>query len=686
MDFRVLLAFGAASIAGCADSVTSPPRAPTREDSTIAFVGANVVPLDTERVLASQTVLVRGGLIVKVGPSSEVAVPVRARVVDARGKYLLPGLADMHAHLVREEDLLLYAARGVTTVRNMWGAPVHLAWRERVARGTLVGPTIITAGPIVDGENPSHDGSLVVRDAAEAKAAIALHQAAGYDFVKVYSGLSLPAFEALMLAAKSAGLPVAGHVPRAVGLPRAVDDGQRTIEHLTAFSEALQTDDSPVAGKFDRASRARKLDFVDEAKLAPLVERIRQSGAWVCPTRVVMSDDESPDALRQRLARPETKYVGAFDRAIWETELERSPEQIAQGARSIALGERVIKALHEGHAKLLVGTDPANPFVIPGYSVHEELAQLVRAGMSPYEALRAATAGAAELLGDASAGTIAAGKRADLLLVEENPLADIHATERIAGVMVRGRYFGPSELASLLATVEASARGDHDPFAQAPPLVGGDGRTEFSATFAITWREIGFGAERVLVTTTSTGERIIHAQSFDPHTGQRATMHLATGADGRVRRLSLESDGPTGRGHAELTRDASGGAAKVDALLLPGVPAHLDVPVAPAALLTVHAFFASQIVLLLGMTKLEIGESYEACGAELSLGSAIDLPAKTWTITRLADARLQAAPARRYAVAEGKKPPMIVTLDARGWPIRGESDVFGAKLRFERTN
>ena len=683
MDFRVLLAFAAASIAacaGCADTATSTPRSAIPEDSTIAFVGANVVPLDTERVLASQTVLVRGGLIVKVGPSSEVTVPVRARVLDAHGKFLLPGLADMHAHLVREEDLLLYAARGVTTVRNMWGAPVHLAWRERIARGTLVGPTIITAGPIVDGENPSHDGSLVVRDAAEARAAIALHQAAGYDFVKVYSGLSLPAFEALALAAKAVGLPVAGHVPRAVGLVRAIDDGQRSVEHLTAFSEALQTDDSPVAGKFDRASRARKLDFIDDAKLAPLVERIRQGGAWVCPTRVVMSDEEAPDAQKRRLARPELKYVGGFDRAIWETEVERAPEQVAQDARSIAFGERIITALHEGHAKLLVGTDPANPFVIPGYSLHEELAQLVRAGMSPFEALRAATAGAAEFLGDASAGTIAAGKRADLVLVDDNPLADIHATERIAGVMIRGRYFGPSELASLLATVEASARGDHDPFAQAPPLVGGDGRTELSATFRITWREIDFGAERVLVTTSRAGERVIHAQSFDPHAGQRATIHLATGANGRGQRLSLESDGPTGRGHAELTRDANG--ANVEALLLPGVPARLDVPVAPAAVLTAHAFFASQLVLLPRMEKLEVGDSYEAPGVELSVGSAIELPPKTWTVMRLADA----TSGRRFAIAEGKKPPMILTVDARGWPVLGETDVFGAKLRFVRTN
>jgi imidazolonepropionase-like amidohydrolase len=665
-------------VSSCAHAPVPAP-APAAEERTIAFVDVNVVPLDSERVVGGQTVLVRAGSIVAVGPSSNVTVPAHAQVVDGRGKYLMPGLADMHTHLVREEDLLLYVARGVTTVRNMWGAPVHLAWRDRIRRGALVGPTIVTAGPIVDGEDPTHDGSLIVRNAQEAKVAIALHQRAGYDFVKIYSDLSLPAFAALMTAAKSAGLPVVGHVPRPVGLARAVDEGQHSIEHLSAFSEALQKDDSPVAGKFDRASRARKLDFIDEAKLAPLVEHLRTSGAWVCPTRVVWSLNDSPEALKQRLARPEMKYVGPFELAIWKSELDRSPEQIAADARTNAFGDRVLAALHDGHASLLVGTDTGNPFVVPGYSVHEELALFVRAGMTPYEALSAATRRAAEFLSTNEFGTIAVGKRADLLLVEGNPLVDVREADRIAGVMVRGRWLGAVELSALLATVEDAARGNRDPFAQMPPIVV-EGRAEFSGTFRITWGDVAFGAERVVVAASATGERAIHAQSFDPHEGQRGTMHLWPGKDARGERLLVESEGASGRGHAELTRE--GASVRGRAVLLPGAEASLDAPLEATATLSAHEFFAPRFMLVPALAKLAVDESFELHEGELSLGSTLAVRMKTLRAKRIADALTT----RRFEIADGKKPPMVLSLDARGWPVLYEQEAFGAKLRFERMN
>lgn len=691
MDCRVGIACVAfwVSVSGCAHAPAPTPargRGRGPEEPTVAFVDVNVVPLDSERVLDRQTVVVRGGSIVAIGPAATVPVPAHAHVLDGRGKYLMPGLADMHTHLVREEDMLLYVARGVTTVRNMWGAPVHVAWRERIARGSLVGPTIVTAGPIVDGADPTHDGSLVVRNAEDAKQAIALHQRAGYDFVKIYSDLSVPAFEALAVLAKDAGLPVVGHVPRPVGLRRAIDDGQRSIEHLSAFNEALQKDDSPVAGKFDRASRARKLDFIDDAKLAPLVTRIRERGAWVCPTRVVMNVNDSPAALKERLAHPEMKYVGGYELAIWETELDRSADRIAADARTNAFGDRIITALHEGHTNLLVGTDTANPFVVPGFSVHEELALLVRGGLTPYEALSAATRRSAEFLGKSDFGTIAVGKRADLVLVDGNPLADVREADRITGVMVRGRWLGKPELAALLATVEDSARGKRAPFADQPPLAVGP--TEFSGTFQITWRDVRFGAERVAVAKSATGERIIHAQGFDPHSGQQITLHSWPGTEERGQRLVLESDGPTGRGRAEVTRDASG--VHLSGVVLPGVEAKLAARLEPTATLEAHGFFASRFVLLPALAKLAVGESIEVHGGEVSLGSTLAMAIKTWTAKRIAEATLPARPGRepmtvrRFEIAEGNAPPMVLALDARGWPVSYEQDTFGAKLRFER--
>lgn len=631
--------------------------APTPDPSTIAFVGVDVVPMDREGVLRAQTVIVRKETIVAMGPT--VAVPPGARVIDGHGKFLVPGLADMHAHLLRESDLLLYLARGVTTVRNMWGAPVHLAWRDRIAHGQLLGPTIHTAGPIVDGDPPVHDGSLVVRDAASADAAIALHRKLGYDFVKVYSNLPLPAFERLVVAAESARLTVVGHVPRPVGFERAIDAGQRSVEHLTAFSEALQKADSPVAGKFDRASRAKKLDYVDEAKIPLLAKHIHDRGAFICPTRVVMAGDESPASLETRLARPEMKYVGAFDRVILESEVHRSPERVAEGARSLAFADRMIAALHEAEARIVVGTDTGNPFVIPGFSVHEELALLVHDGLSPYEALAAGTRAAAELLGKDDFGAIAVGKRADLLLVDGDPLTDVRALDRIDAVVARGRFLGKSELATLLSRAEALAR-DHDPFAGAKPL---DEHPDFAATFAITFRGAAFGAERV-----SVSKGTIRSQSFDPHSGQSNAVEMA---DDRV---TVDSDGPMGRGHAVLTR--AGGKAVVDATLLPGSENRLEIAVDPDAFLDASGFLASRFALLPKLRDLAVGASVEVREAELSAGSSLELPTRTLVVRRVEW--------RRFEIARGDEKPAILTVDERGYPIAYEVRAFGDVVRFER--
>jgi imidazolonepropionase-like amidohydrolase len=648
-----------AAIALFACRNTPEPARPPLDPDTLAFVDVNVVPLDREGVLAGQTVIVRKDTIAAVGPSSSVPVPPGARVIDGRGKFLLPGLADMHAHLLREADLLLYLARGVTTVRNMWGAPMHVAWRDRVAHGELLGPTIHTAGPIVDGDPPVHDGSLVVRDEASADRAIALHSKLGYDFVKVYSNLSSPAFERLTAAAKSAGVRVVGHVPRSVGLERAIDGGLSSVEHLSAFSEALQTADSPVAGKFDRASRAQKLDHIDDAKIPPLVKHLHDRGAFVCPTRVVMAGDEPKAALTERLARPETRYVGAFDRVIWQGEIDRAPEQLALDARSLAFADRMIAALHEGKADLLVGTDTANPFVVPGFSVHEELAMLVRDGLSPYDALTAATRNAARFLGTSS-GVVAPGMRADLLLLEGNPLTDIRATAQIDSVIVRGRLLDERAIATLLARAERLV-GDRDPFAGAPPLFPA---SEFAATFAITFRSAPFGAERVAL---SNG--VLRAESFDPHSGQTTKAEIAK------TRLLLESEGPMGRGRALLDRDG----AKVHAAgtLLPGSDATLDAEIG-SAVLDASGLLASRFVLLPELGKLALGESIEVREAELSLGSSLALPLHTLVVRRIA------CNERCFEIVEGKSPPALLAIDARGFPISYEVRAFGDVVRFER--
>src|SRR5262249_12521426 len=204
-----------------------PVRAPG--EPMVAFVGVTLLLLDTAAAVPDQTVVVRGERIERVGPRGAVEDPPEAQVIAGRERYLMPGLIDVHVHLALMEDLVILLALGDTTVRNMWGAPIHLEWRDRVARGELPGPTIYTAGPIVDGERPAHPGSLIVRSEADADRAIALHRRLGYDLVKVYSRLTPPMFDRLAEGARRAGLPTAGHVPWSVALGHAVEAAGRRL-------------------------------------------------------------------------------------------------------------------------------------------------------------------------------------------------------------------------------------------------------------------------------------------------------------------------------------------------------------------------------------------------------------------------------------------------------------------------
>src|SRR4051812_34075948 len=220
----LLLALG---LLACTHAPSSP--LPAEEGSgEVAFVGVTVVPMDTERRVPDQTVVVRHGRIAEIGPSSTVQVPAGALRIDGQGRFLMPGLADMHVHLYTRDDLLLFLANGVTFVRNMWGAPYDLVWRARIEQGSLLGPTIYTAGPLLDGSPPIWNGSVVVETAADAERVVTGQKKAGYDFIKVYKKLLPEAYDAIAATAKREGMTFGGHVPAAVGLEHALAAGQRS--------------------------------------------------------------------------------------------------------------------------------------------------------------------------------------------------------------------------------------------------------------------------------------------------------------------------------------------------------------------------------------------------------------------------------------------------------------------------
>jgi imidazolonepropionase-like amidohydrolase len=447
---------------------------------SVALVDVTIIPMDNEQILRDQTVVVEGARITQVGPSTSVKVPHHAMRIDGKGKYLMPGLADMHVHMIRSwpkteassdssprpritpasasmdperenQTLgLLFIANGVTTVRNMWGDSAIDAFAKEVEAGKELGPHIYSTGPITDGSPLTWEGSRLVETRAQAEAAVKQDKAAGYIALKVYDGLSSDAYHWLVAAARQQKLPVVGHVPESVGLLGVIAAHQDSIEHLDNFWEALQPD--PAAAR--NATGSQLLDNADLSKLPAFVNSIREAGVWMCPTldldRIIPNDAQwqrrismIPPALLER-------YRQAF--ANWQTK----PDLIR---RFFKAELSITRALHEGGAHLLLGTDTPKLTVLPGFSLHEELQNLVAAGLTPYEAIRAGTSDAAVFLHQESEfGVVAAGRRADLLLLDANPLDDVDNVSRRVGVMVSGRWLPETELQQRLA---ALSNGSH---------------------------------------------------------------------------------------------------------------------------------------------------------------------------------------------------------------------------------
>ena len=419
-----------------------------RKNMLVAFVNVNVVPMDRERILENQTVVVRDGVIEKIGDSGELDVPGDALVIEGEGLYLMPGLVDMHVHVKEENELLLFVANGVTTVRDMWGTtgfqlrlgfPDQLELREQIAQRQLFGPTMYAAGPIMEGSPPTMPLMSVFEIPGEAAKSVAWQAAQSYDFVKVYDQLSVETYRAILRAAQEHSLPVVGHTPKQVGLDAVLAGGQVSIEHLTGYLD-------PDAADF----------IIPEDKLATYAEMTRESGVWNCPTIGIYQKLVLDEQIGELEQQPGMEYVSPRMRIIWKLFLRGSRGNITyEGSDYPArIGEiytRMTKALHDAGAKVILGTDTDNPYLVPGFSLHDELGYLVQAGFTPYEAIEAGTQNAAEALGVLDEfGTVAEGARADLILVEENPLEDVANVRKRAGVMLRGTWLPEAQLQEML--------------------------------------------------------------------------------------------------------------------------------------------------------------------------------------------------------------------------------------------
>ncbi len=423
----------------------------------VAFVNVNVIPMDSERVLADQTVIVRNGVIETIGNSKQVIVPDSALVVDGRGKYLMPGLVDMHIHIEYEDDMLLLVANGVTSIRNMWGntdkklqfgMPDQLKLRQQIKQGKLLGPTIYTAGPIVEGSPANHPLMEVYDSPEAARQSVAWQKAQGYDFIKVYDHLSPQVYQAIIESAREHNIPVAGHVPFAVGLDGVLASGQQTIEHLTGYID-------PDAVEF----------VIPKDQLDGYAAKTRRAEVWNCVTlSEYPKSKQTPQGIEQLQNQPGMIYVSPSTQFLTPfLYYMASQSHTYTGAdypeRITSLNRQMVRALHKAGAGILLGTDAAQAYHLPGFSVHEELAFLVEAGLSPYEALAAGTHNAAKAMGKLDEfGTVKEGKRADLILLQQNPLDNVSNVRGRVGVMLRGRWFSETELQSMLDGLAASYR------------------------------------------------------------------------------------------------------------------------------------------------------------------------------------------------------------------------------------
>ena len=427
----------------------------SRPDTTLAFVDVTVIPMNRQQELPHQTVVVQGGRVSAMGPSSRVKVPAGSGRIDGRGKFLMPGLAEMHAHIpsgeqpdsVIERTLLMYVARGITTIRGMLGHPEHLELRTRAARGDLLSPTIYTSGP-------SFNGNSVPTPEAAARM-VTEQKAAGYDFLKIHPGIRSEVFDTLAAAARRAGIRLAGHVPAEVGLQRALVAGYITIDHLDGYVEAMARTGTSEKSAFFGLNLGERLD---QSRMPGLVRATKEAGVWNVPTEVLMENLVPAVSLEVLQQRPEMRYVSRETQAKW-AEVKRSmleetgstPESVT---KTMDVRRKLIKALQQAGAGLLLGSDAPQIYNVPGFATQRELETLVGAGLTPYQALETGTRNVAAFFGTLSTtGTIEVGKQADLILLDANPLTDIRNTAKQSGVMLRGRWLPKAEIETRLATI-----------------------------------------------------------------------------------------------------------------------------------------------------------------------------------------------------------------------------------------
>lgn len=418
--------------------------------SVTVFINANVLPMDSEQILRGMDVVVSGDRIESIHPTGIKTYPAEATRINAAGKYIMPGLAEMHGHVPPtqggnlperyvEDVLFLYLAGGITTVRGMLGYPNQLDLKHRINNGELIGPNLYLAGPSFSGNT--------VNSPEEASNRVKQQVAEGWDLLKVHPGLTLEEYTVMATTAKELGIPFAGHIPEEVGLENAIKLGQQTIDHLDGYMAFANGMNAPV----------------NEAKLAEAIAMSKEHDVWVIPTQALwetLIGAADYDSLR---AFDEVKYMPKQVVNGWNNYLNNlSNSYLHSGAfaRLHATNrDKLLKGLQDTGVKVLMGTDAPQVYSVPGFSIHRELKAMAKAGLTNYEILQSGTQNVGLYFKDKDAfGTVATGQRADLLLLPGNPLEDLSHLQKMEGVMVRGQWIPRSDIDRKLAEIEAAYR------------------------------------------------------------------------------------------------------------------------------------------------------------------------------------------------------------------------------------
>jgi imidazolonepropionase-like amidohydrolase len=413
--------------------------------------------MSAETVIEQQTVVVTNGVIAALGPVDEIPIPRGAKVIDGTDRFLMPGLAEMHAHVPAASSnnldryFSLYVANGVTTIRGMLGQASHLGLRDDLDNGNVFGPRLVTSGPSMNGRS--------VAGVSQARQMVRDQHRSGYDFIKIHPGLTADEFEAIAATANELGIPFAGHVPVATGVARALELGIATIDHLDGYFAALLPADSDGSGGYGSFFDVMLAAEVDIDRIPEIARVTAKAGTWNVPTETLIEVriDATPVAeLRNQpgmqFMPPETVKQWVESKEALLAERDFNP---VAGALAIELRRRLILELHKAGAGLLLGSDSPQVFNVPGYSLHRELDVLVEAGLSPYEALRTGTVAVADFLGS-NGGRVSVGRDADLVLLDANPLQDIKHVRRIHGVLLRGTWHSADALSDRLARYAGS--------------------------------------------------------------------------------------------------------------------------------------------------------------------------------------------------------------------------------------